>query len=137
MKTVSYNMASYPTPTQPLLPLLPLLRPFPIRGRLILFSFSTIFSLELLFSLYTFLLHVSLYDITPPQVRFSYLSFPLTPIFSSSVFPSTCPYHLCLGFSYFLTYVSHTCPCYYLFCLHLLNPLYSHHPSQHAHLCYF
>ena len=43
---------------------------------------------------------------------------------SSSVFLSTSPNHL--------SYVCHTCPCYYFFRPDLLNPLYSHHPSQHS-----
>ena len=36
-----------------------------------------------------------------------------------------------------LPYVCHTCSCSYFFCLYILNPLYSHHPYQHSHLCPF
>ena len=37
-------------------------------------------------------------------------------------------------FSYVLTYVYHSRPCSYFFITDLLNPPYSHHPSQHSHL---
>ena len=42
-------------------------------------------------------------------------------------------------FSYFLiiNYVCHICPCSYVFIPDLLNPVYSHRPSQHSHFCSF
>ena len=70
-------MASYPTPTQPLLPLL---WPFPIRGRLILFSFSMIFSLKLLLSLYEPISFMSL-CMTSLHLRFGF------PIFRFHLLP--------------------------------------------------
>ena len=38
-------------------------------------------------------------------------------------------------FSYFLPHVCHTYPGSYFFIPDLLNPLYSHHTSQHYHVC--
>ena len=82
-----------------------------IWGRRIMSSFSTWFSIFYLgsahhvfkcfFSLYSFLLHVFSYNITPPQFRSSYRSvsthFHVLITTSSSVFLSTWPNHLSLA----------------------------------------
>ena len=81
------------------------------------------------FSLYVCLLHVFLYDITPPQFCPTYLSV-------STHFHLSCShYYILLGsfllsaltFSNFHTYFCHTYSCSCVFCPDLLNSLYSHH----------
>ena len=67
----------------------------------------------------------------PPTSMFSLLH----DIFLS-VFLSTRPNHLS-RFSYFLTYVCHSCPSSYSFIPDILNPLHSHHPPQYSHICLF
>ena len=95
----------------------------PIGVRHIELSISTFSGLVLLLSL------LYLYNITPPQ----FWSFCLS---VSINFHLPCSHYIFFSvylhtaqpsqshFSYFLTYVCHTCPCYYFFIPDLLNPLY-------------
>ena len=101
---------------------------FPIWGRLIEFSF---------FSLYSFLLHIFSYNIAPHQFRYSYLSV-------STHFHFPCSHYsifLCLFIRMSETYqfgctisvsLMSATPCSCFFCPDFLNPLYSHHPSKHS-----
>ena len=96
-----------------------LLRLFPSLG-----STHQVFILHILcsfLSLYSCLLHILLYNITPPQFQChdTYI-FPLLHL-PMSFSPHTCPNHPS-RFSYFLTYVCHTYS--YLFCPDRLDLLY-------------
>ena len=84
------------------------------------------------FYLYLFLLHVFSYNtsVCPPIL-------PLLITTPSSVF---LPNSLTIAVSLLLfshLNICHTCPCSYFFIPDLLNPLYSHHPSQHSHSLFF
>ena len=61
---------------------------------------------------------------------------PITSMFSSSsgCF-STCPNHLSIAPLMFSLMFAKPDLALICFCHDLLNPLYSHHPSQHSHVC--
>ena len=95
------------------------------------------------FNLESFLLSVFSYSITLPQFLSHY--FPCYSINLSllHILHYFSPYGLTISvsLSYFLTYVSHACPCSYFFISDLLDILsilfIYHHPSQHSHFCSF
>ena len=73
--------------------------------------------------LYLFLLHVILYNIAPPHFRYSDLSVSTNYRLPSSMFS--------------LLHLQSFSPRVLTRSVSLLNPLYSHRPSQHSHLCSF
>ena len=88
---------------------------FPISGRCIMFSIFT-FSVLCFFYLYSCLLHVFSYNITPPQFWPSYLSvsihfsiFHILITTSSLVFLSTWPCHLCLALKFVIFFLLEDC----------------------------
>ena len=79
-----------------------------------------------------------------PSFRYPTTSIFHVPIITSSSHMATLLHlssHMVLPsrfrFSYFLTYVCHTCPSSYFFIPGLLNPLYSHHPFHYSHISSF